>query len=217
MSSRGRVVPVRVDGSDSAAAASSSTSSGSGSASVMPMSHHVAVSSLPASSTSVPASSSSASVSLPDSMPLAALVNPAPAPAVPKAKAMPKGKAKAKAKAAAHGHSTVIQLRGQHMGPLKTVNKHGKIVQLPMHAPIGRLKSSFLESFEKVVAHWKDYRLAQRTHRVANRLPRHTATPASKIEFDQCLENIINKKHQFFSSLGFALHLTFVLLRYMFM
>lgn len=163
---RTRIVPVPVD------ASGSSASSGSPS--------------LPSSSSaSAPASSSSGSI------PLAASAIPAPGPGVvavaPKAKAMPKGKAKAKARP--HG-PTVMQLRGQHMGPLKTINKTGKVVQLAMYAPIGRLKPSFMEAFEKVVEHWKEYRLAQRLRRGVNGFPRHTATPGTKIEFDQCLGSI---------------------------
>ena len=167
-SSRGRIVPVD-------ASANSASSSGSGSMSSMSLSHHAIVAASSASTASLPASSSSVPVPVPV------------APAAPAPKAMAKGKAKAKAKARIH-HPAVIQLRGQHMGPLKTINKHGKVVQLAMYAPIGRLKTSFLEAFDKVVEHWKDYRLAQRTRRGANGLPKRSATPGSKIEFDQLLE-----------------------------
>ncbi len=135
-----------------------------------------------ASSSSSASSALVATSSSSGSNPGATIASSAPGvAAVAKAKA----KSKAKAKAKAHALPPVIQIRGQHMGPLATVNKMGDIVQLPMYAPMGRLKGSFLNAFDTVVTHWRDLRLAQRTHRVVNGFPMHTATHGSKMEFDQ--------------------------------
>ena len=148
-STRTRIVPVPVDGSDC---------SGSGTTSVMSPPPLAVAASSSASSASVAASSSSLS------NPGATIsISTSGVAAVAKAKA----KSKAKAKAKAHALPPVVQIRGQHMGPLSTVN------------------NSFLTTFDNVVALWRYLRLAQRTHRVVNGYPIHTATPGSKMEFDQ--------------------------------